>query len=96
MLDQLHESRSSRASSKMYDKEEIKMVDSWVVVEKKQGSDSSHNPFGHKGKNFVLEESIILRAPKKWITLATNDINHPYNFKNAIIYINRWYDDIKQ
>lgn len=49
----------------MYDKEEIKMVDSWVVVEKKQGSDSSHFPYGHRGKNFVLEESIILRAPKK-------------------------------
>lgn len=49
----------------MYDKEEIKMVDSWVLVEKRQGSDSSHVPYALKGKNFVLEESIVLRAPKR-------------------------------
>lgn len=34
LLDELQDSRSSRASSKMIDKDNIKMVDSWVMVEK--------------------------------------------------------------
>lgn len=64
LLDELQDSRSSRASSKMIDKDHIKMVDSWVMVENNHESESSHNQFRrhhlHK-KGVVLEESIIMK-----------------------------------
>ena len=60
LLEELQDSRSSRSESKMMPKEMIKLVDSWTVVENKE-SDFSHP----KNKDFILEESIILRAPRK-------------------------------
>ena len=47
----------------MVPKERIRMVDSWVMVEKKQGSDnSSYN----RVKSYLLDESYIVKHPRHW------------------------------
>ena len=56
----MQESRSSRDSDKMINKEMIKMVDSMVMVENKQSSD---NDRPYNNNKIYLEESVILRVP---------------------------------
>ena len=56
----MQESRSSRDSDKMINKEMIKMVDSMMMVENKQSSDNDR-PYNHN--KISLEESVILRVP---------------------------------
>ena len=56
----MQESRSSRDSDKMINKDMIKMVDSWMMIDQKE-SESSHYPYNnHK---ISLEESVIVRVP---------------------------------
>lgn len=65
LLDEMQESRSSRDSDKMIQKDAIKMVDSWMMVENKQESDNSRNPHHNHQQRVSLEESIILRVPNQ-------------------------------